>query len=113
MNIEDIIAEIVDELKIMFKDIPNIDDDVLSVIVKDAYRKVRARRCYEYSNYSNEMIMNDMYNNYYQSVKDVAAYNFAKSGADFEISHSENSTSRSWVSENEILGNVIAFVKVI
>ena len=40
----------------------------------------------------------------------MALYDFAKIGGYFETSHNENSISRTWRTEDEILGNIVAFV---
>ena len=62
--------------------------------------------------YSEEKIGKDMYDNYYSVVKDIALYYWNKTGAEFEMSYSGNDVSRTYFSENEILGNVPAFVKI-
>ena len=56
------------------------------------------------------MIDNDKH---YQDIKDVAKYNFATMGADFQKSHSENNISRTWRTEEEVMSNVVAYVGVI
>lgn len=84
----------------------------LTVKISDAIKKVRSARKYEHTTYSEERIGKDMYDNYYSAVKDIALYYWNKMGAEFEISYSGNDVSRTYVSENEILGNVPAFVKI-
>lgn len=105
---EEIIAELTAELK----DDPAFDANILKVKVNDAYRKVKSRKCYENTSYSEKQIEKDLYKRHFQDIKDIALYNYGKDGADFQISHSENGVSRSWITEDEILGNISAFVKV-
>lgn len=104
--------EIIAELTVELKDDPAFDANILKVKVNDAYRKVKSRKCYENTSYSEKQIEKDLYNRHFQDIKDIALYNYGKDGADFQISHSENGVSRSWITEDEVLGNISAFVKV-
>lgn len=113
MNVEALENEIITELTTELQGQPTFNADVLAIKVKDAYRKVRSRKCYENTSFSEEKIDEDLYNKHYQDIKDVAKYNFATMGADFETSHSENSVSRSWRTEDEVLGNISAYVGII
>lgn len=113
MTAEELIKEITDELAIEFKNDVGFDVDILALKVKDGYRKVRNRKCYENTSKTEEKIIEDLYQRHIQNIKDIAAYNYAKIGGDFQTSHSENGVSRSWITENEVLGNITAFVKVL
>ena len=106
-------AEIIAELEKVFKNEPSFDVDILTDKVKDAYREVKARRCYQYTSYSDEKIEKDLYDNYYQSIKKLALYYLNTEGAEFQKSHTENGIARTWESEDDILNGVIAFVKVL
>ena len=86
--------------------------EIVALKVKDAYRKVRARRCYENTSKKEEDIISDLYNRYFQDIKDVALFNFSQMGAPFQTSHNENSVVRAWRTEDNILGNIDAFIKV-
>lgn len=92
---------------------PTISSNVIEIKVKDAYRKVKKRRCYEYTSYSSNRIIQDLNDNYFQDIKDVALFNISQIGGYFETSHSENSISRVWRTEDAILGNIVAFVKIL
>ena len=105
--VNEIIAELTPELK---KNCPTFDADILANKVKCAYRKVRSRKCYENTSYNEEQINEDLKSRHYQDIFDIALYDFAKIGGYFETSHSENSISRTWRTEDEILGNIVAFV---
>lgn len=113
MTENELIAEITAELTIELRNQPTFDADILALKVKDAYRKVRLRRCYEYSSKNEQQIIDDLYNYYICKIKELAMYYFAKIGGDFELSHSENGTSRSWINEDSILSDVTSFVKVL
>ena len=103
---DEIIAELTRELQNQ----PTFNADILAIKVRDAYRKVRSRKCYENTSYTEERIEQDLYNNHYQDIKDVALYNFATQGANFQTSHSENGVGRTWRTEDDILGNITSYV---
>ncbi|MBQ2381166.1 MAG: hypothetical protein II291_01200 [Succinivibrio sp.] len=105
--------EIIAELTVELQNQPTFNADILAIKVRDAYRKVRSRKCYENTSFSEEQIEKDLYNRYYQDIKDVAKYNFATMGADFQISHSENNISRTWRTEEEVMSNIVAYVGAI
>ena len=107
--VNEIITEITPELK---KNWPAFDADILANKVKGAYRKVRSRKCYEYTSYSEEQINADLKARHYQDILEMALYYVGKIGGYSETSHSENSISRTWRTEDEILGNIVAFVKM-
>lgn len=110
--IEMLQAEILGDLTTELQDDAMFDVAKLTVKIKDAIRKVRSARKYEYTTYTEEKMGKDLYENYYSVVKDLALYYWNKIGAEFETSHDENDVSRTYISENEILGNVPAFVKI-
>ena len=107
---DELINEIIAELTIELQNQPTFNADILANKVKGAYRKVRNRKCYENTSYSEEQINADLRARHYQDILDMALYDFAKIGGYFGTSHSENSISRTWRTEDEILGNIVAFV---
>lgn len=104
--------EIIAELTIELQNQPTFNADILAIKVRDAYRKVRSRKCYDNTSFTESQIEQDLYNKHYQDIKDVAKYNFVTMGADFQISHGENGTSRTWRTEDEIMSNILAYVKI-
>lgn len=104
--------DIIADLTIELQEEPLFDVAKLTGKVKDAIRKVRSARKYEHTTYTEEKKGKDLYENYYSVIKDLALYYWNKTGAEFETSHDENDVSRTYISENEILGNVPAFVKI-
>ena len=105
--------EIIAEITAKYHKEPWFNAEVLRIDVNDAYRKVKSRKCYENTSYTDEQIEKDLYNRHFQDIKDIAIYRgISTSGAENEISHNENGVSRTWRTEDEILGNITAFVKV-
>lgn len=103
---------IIAELKVELSGQPTFNADVLTLKVKNAIREVKSKRNYKVTSYTDEQIEQDLYDNYFSTIKNLALYDFAQMGAPFESSHSENSISRSWVNRDDILKNVHAFVQV-
>lgn len=106
---QEIVEELTAELEITDK---NFNSALLIPKVKNAIREVRMKRNYSATSYSEKKIADDLLN-YYSVIKDLALYDYSHIGGYFENSHSENSTSRSWISRDEILQGVHAFVKII
>ena len=104
--------EIIAELTVQLQNEPTFNAEILKIKVNDAYRKVRSRKHYENTSYSVEQIESDLYEKHFQDIKDVALYNFVIMGADFQKTHNENGINRTFRTEDEILGNICAFVKI-
>lgn len=105
---EQIIAELTTELS----GEPTFKAEILEIKVNDAYRKVKARKAYHNTSFDDKKIEKHLYDNHYQDIKDVALYNYNMIGAEFQKSHNENNISRSWRTEDEIMGNINAFVGI-
>ena len=105
--------EIIAELTVELSGQPTFNADLLAIKVRNAIREVKMKRNYQATSYTAEQIEKDLYDNYFSVITNLALYDFAQIGAPFESSHSENSTSRSWVSRNEIFKGVHAFVQVL
>ncbi len=104
--------EIIAELTVELQNQPTFNAEILAIKVSDSYRKIRRRKCYENTLYTEEQIEKDLHDKHYQDIKDVALYNFAMMGAEFQISHSENNISRTWRTEDEVMGNIVAYVGI-
>lgn len=107
----ELLTEIADELTLELSGDATFNANILTIKVKDAYRKVRQRRCYTNSSMVENQIIDDLHNNYFNSIKDVALYNYSKLGGYFESYHSENGTTRTFVDEDKVLANVKSFVR--
>lgn len=106
---QEIVDELTAELEIADK---NFNPALLAPKVRNAIREIKMKRNYAATSYSEQKIADDLYN-YYSVIKDLALYDYSHIGGYFESSHSENSTSRTWISRDEILKGVHAFVKVL
>ena len=78
---------------------------------EDKFLDVRLYRNYP-DNYTEEMIEKDM-KKFDSIIIDLALYDYNQEGGEFQISSSENGTSRSWIDRDKILGKVTPFVNVL
>ena len=100
---------VISDLTTMYGNEPTFDSGKIAVIVNKVIEEVIQARKYRDRGYSDERIEIDLVN-YRSQIYNISEYDFAKIGGYFETSHSENSISRTWRTEDEILGNIVAFV---
>lgn len=87
------------------------DQDVLLLLIKNAIREVCNRR---YPFGCSDKQKEDAINKYYNVIFDIAVYLYAKQGAEGQISHTENSISRSYESAGipeSYLSSIVPMVK--
>lgn len=109
--IDDLLEAIVEELTTELSDDTNFNEDILTIKVKNAIREVRRKRNYPLS-YTVDMIANDL-QNYYDVISQIALYEYNKIGAEGQTEHTEDDVRRSWVSKDELLRGVHAFITVL
>ena len=108
---EDLQDQIVDDLTIELSDDEAFDANILELKVQNAIREVKRKRNYPAS-YTTEMIEADL-ENYYDVIHDLAIYEYNKVGAEGQSLHSEDDVQRSWVSKDDLLKGVHAFVSAL
>lgn len=86
-------------------------DKFLEQLLYQSEQDVRLYRNYP-DNYTEEMIEKDM-KKFDSIIIDLALYDYNQEGGEFQISSSENGTSRSWIDRDKILGKVTPFVNVL
>lgn len=94
-------AELFQDLKSYLGNDYDLDMEfTYNVCVKRAISSFRNQRNYPL-NYSDSIIENDM-RRYYSCLLDLVLYWCNVNGVEFQKSHSESGTSRSWMTEEEI-----------
>lgn len=83
------------------------DKRTLDIKVKNAVREVENRRSYP-SHFSDADIQKDL-KKLYSNIHDLALYDYNQIGAEGQISHSDNGTSRTWKDREECLKGVFAW----
>lgn len=101
---DELIAEIVEDLKIELENDVGFSEDALTAKTKNAYREVKLARNYP-STYSQQLIDSDM-EKYFSVIRDIALFDYNQIGKDFEQSHTENSVTRSYTSRLSLFANV-------
>ena len=87
------------------------EDVFLEQLISQAEQDVRLYRNYP-NNYTEEMIEKDM-KKFDSIIVNLALYDLNQEGGEFQISSSENGTSRSWIDRDKILGKVTPFVRIL
>jgi len=101
---DELIAEIVEDLKIELENDVGFSEDALTAKTRNAYREVKLARNYP-STYSQQLIDSDM-EKYFSVIRDIALFDYNQIGKDFEQSHTENSVTRSYTSRLSLFANV-------
>lgn len=83
------------------------DKSILSSKIKNAIREVRRTRNYQVY-HSEDFVCADI-GQFYSNIRELALYDFNQIGAEGEISHSENGTSRAWKDRNDCFNGIVAF----
>lgn len=108
---ESLVNEILEDLKTELGLTEESDLAALTSKVRNAYREVKRTRNYQ-SGHTQEFIDRDM-EGFYSNIRELALYDFNQAGAEGQISHSENGTSRVWKERRECLNGVFAFCGVV
>lgn len=87
------------------------ENEFLQQLIFQAEQDVRLYRNYP-DNYTEEMIEKDM-NKFESIIVNLALYDYNQEGGEFQISSSENGTSRGWIDRDKILGKVTPFVQIL
>lgn len=102
---EDLEAELVSEIH------TDSDKALLSSKIKCAYREIMFKRNYQ-DHHTQEFVNRDMYK-MYSLIKYLVLYDWNTIGGEGQTGMSENGTSRTWRSRDEILRQVIPFATVV
>lgn len=111
VNVNSMINEIVDDLKIELENEPTFDINALTLKVKLAVKELIVMRNYNATSLTDEQIESDI-ERFYPQVLNVARYDYNMIGAEGEASHSENGISRNYVDRKSMWNGVIAFAGV-
>lgn len=108
---DELVSEIYDDLKTELDISEETDLSILLVKVKNAYREVRRMRNYPDS-YEEEMIVKNM-EKYYSNIRRLALYDYNQIGVEGEISHNDNTGTRTWDSREKCLEGVVAICTLV
>lgn len=87
-------------------------DFKLNTLIDKAKQDIRGYRHYP-SSYTDEMIESDIETKYHNILIELVLYDYSIEGADFQSTHNENGTNRTFVKRESILGKIIPFCNVL
>lgn len=102
--------ELLADLTLELEDSDNFEPKALLQKVINAIREVKTARNYP-SHYSDIQIERDLYR-YYSNIRNLALYDYNQIGAEFETSHGENSTSRSWTERKNMFNGILPLSRI-
>ena len=112
MTLEELQEEIVADLTTELSKDDDLSATILAIKVKNAIREIKSARMYP-SSYTDEKIINDLSDNYYSSIINLARYDYNQVGAEGQSAYSEGDTSRTWVDRNSLFNGIAPFVKIL
>ena len=99
--------KVIENLKTMYSDQSTYNEGKIAVIVDKVVKEVITAKNYKAVGYSDEQIEADLLN-YESQIYNLSEYDFAHFGAPHETSHSEPSTSRTWIDRNKLFSGIVA-----
>ena len=99
--------KVIDNLTTMYSDEKTFNEKKIAVIVDKVVKEVITARNYKAVGYSDEQIESDLLN-YESQIYNLSEYDFAHFGAPHETSHSELSSSRSWIDRSKLFSGIVA-----
>ena len=111
-TIEDLQEEVVADLTVELQNEDDFDADALAIKVKGAVLNVKQHRNYGASKYTDEEIVEDLYN-YYPNILDLARFDYNQIGAEGEKSHTENGLTRTYLNREDFFNGIFPFVKIL
>lgn len=102
---EKLIEELLSDLTIELSVTSDADIALLKSKIKGAMREVKQKRNYA-GRFTDEYVLNDI-QNYYSNIKNLAMYDFATVGGEFQKSNSDNGISVSFEDRNSMFAGIV------
>lgn len=102
--------ELLADLTLELEDSDNFNPKALLQKVVGAIREVKTARNYPIQ-YTFPQIEKDLYK-YYSNIRNLALYDYNQIGAEFEESHSENSTNRKWTERKNMFNGILPLSRI-
>ena len=107
---EDLINELLEELKIELEVVEESDIQILSIKLKNAIREIKLARGYDTS-FGEDFILNDI-QKYVSNIKDLTMYDYVHIGMEGENNHDENGIGRTWRNRKSCFDGIVKFCNV-
>lgn len=102
--------EIIADLTLELQSEETFDASALAQKVKSAIREVKKAR--RYPLYYTESQINADLSNYYSNIRNIALFDYNQRGAEFEVSHNENSVSRTWHDRDKLFSGIVPLARI-
>lgn len=102
--------ELLADLTVELEDEPTFSSSKLEHKIINAIREVKRARKYPVT-YTEEQIEKDIYN-FYSNIRNIALYDFNQIGIEFQVSSSENGTTRAYLNRAELFDGIIPIAKL-
>ena len=112
MTIDELITNIVASLTLELESDPDFSSAILEEKVKNAVNEVKLARRYKQVGYSESMIEKDI-EKYQSIIRDISLYDYNQSGIDFQTSHQENGTTRTFMTRRYLFNGVIPLANTV
>lgn len=108
---DELITSLIDDLKTELEVTDeNFNLSLLEVKVKNAVKEVEKTRNYP-STYDDAKKIVDL-NNYYSQMRKIALYDYNLVGGEFQLTLSENGTSRKWVDRESLFNGILSIARL-
>lgn len=104
---EELISEIVDELKIEMEISEDSDIRILELKTKNAYREVY--KAFNFKPWHDDEFVSAEMSKAYTNIKNLAMYDFAKVGGEGETEHREKNITRVYVDRRQCFSGIVPF----
>jgi len=106
MTIDELKESVIEGLTTELESDPDFSADILEQKVDNVINEVKQARRYAQAGYSDEQIEADIVN-YISNIRNISLYDYNQSGLDFQSSHTENGTSRSFMSRYRLFYGIL------
>lgn len=112
MTIDELKQEIIDGLTVELQSDPDFSAETLEQKVDNVINEVKQARRYVRAGYTAAQIEADIVN-YVSNIRNISLYDYNQSGLDFQSSHTENGTSRSYTSRNRLFYGILPLARMV
>lgn len=104
---EQLVAEVLDEMKIELEITDERDIAILRIKIKNAVREIKA--AFNFKPYHTDDYILEQLQNHFGNIKSLATYDFMKIGAEGESAHSEKYINREYVDRKTCFAGIVPF----
>lgn len=112
MTIDELKESVIESLTTELDSDPDFSEEILEEKVNSVVNEVILARRYRMAGYTDEQIEADI-ENYISNIRNIALYDYNQSGLDFQSSHTENGTIRSYMSRHRLFSGIVPLSKTV